>query len=95
MKLTNEAMKWGAVVEIDKKDQRDTAKMNMVQIRRDSRLDGTGGLTDGSSSSPLAPEARDLIGEQLRKHYDSMMNAPIPDRLKDLLTSLAASETKK
>jgi Anti-sigma factor NepR len=47
-----------------------------------------------SANSPTAlanvsAEIRARLGENLRAHYDSAKNAPVPDRLVDLVVRLA------
>lgn len=42
----------------------------------------------------LNPEARDAIGQALRRAYDSLLKEPIPEKISMLLDSIARSERK-
>ncbi len=39
-----------------------------------------------------APETGDWIGQELRKVFDEVLNEPIPDRLRALLTRMREDE---
>jgi hypothetical protein len=41
------------------------------------------------------PEVSDLIGQRLRKYYDSVAEQPVPDRFMDLLNQLEAAASLK
>ena len=49
--------------------------------------------TDQDLSVPsVDPRLDKLVGEKLRKYFDSLMDAPVPDRILDLISALDAKE---
>lgn len=46
---------------------------------------------DGAEPT-LTPEVQERLGQELRKHYASLISMPLPDRFLELLNKLAKSE---
>lgn len=44
---------------------------------------------------PIDPKIDGLIGEKLRKYYDTLMNEPIPNRILELLRQLEEKENSR
>lgn len=53
-------------------------------------LEATLGFEQGESKLP--PEVQQKLGDELRKHYASLVALPLPDRFLELLNELAKSE---
>lgn len=57
---------------------------------------------DGSRETPTSPESghsthpnmTDLLGTQLKSAYGELLNAPVPDKILDLVRKLEAAGTK-
>jgi len=48
---------------------------------------------EGDDEAPeLRPEIQALLGQQLKAHYDDLIQAPMPDRILLLLAQLEAKE---
>lgn len=48
---------------------------------------------EGDGVEPtLTPEVQERLGQELRKHYASLISMPLPDRFVELLNELAKSE---
>lgn len=53
-------------------------------------MDAALGLEQGEPKLP--PEVQQKLGDELRKHYASLVALPLPDRFLELLNELAKSE---
>lgn len=55
-------------------------------------LNGSEGPHSGAAEPTLPPEVQERLGDELRKHYASLVAMPLPGRFLELLEQLAKSE---